>query len=37
MTLLEQNTELTRLTQALTTRIEGLTVAVHGWIVRGGA
>ncbi len=37
MALLEQNTELTRLTQELTTRIEGLTVAVHGQIVRGGA
>jgi len=37
MALLEQNTELTRLTQELTKRIEGLTVAVHGRIVQGGA
>jgi uncharacterized membrane protein len=37
MALLEQNTELTRLTQELTKRIEGLTVAVHGRIVRDGA
>ncbi len=37
MALLEQNTELTRLTQELTKRIEGLTAEVHGRIVRGGA
>jgi len=37
MTLLEQNTELTRLTQELTKRIELLTAEVHGRIVRGGA
>lgn len=37
MALLEQNTELTRLTQELTQRIEALTTAVHGRVVRGGA
>ncbi len=37
LTLLEQNTELTRLTQELTRRIEALTAEVHGRVVRGGA
>ena len=37
MALLEQNTELTRLTQELTKRIEALTAEVHGQIVRGAA
>jgi uncharacterized membrane protein len=37
MALLEQNTELTRLTQELTQRIEGLTAEVHGRVVRGTA
>jgi uncharacterized membrane protein len=36
MALLEENTTLTRLTQQLTKRIEGLTVEVHGRIVPGG-
>ena len=36
MALLEENTKLTRLTQQLTKRIEGLTVEVHGRIVPGG-
>jgi uncharacterized membrane protein len=37
MALLEQNTELTRLTQELTKRIEALTAEVHGRVVRGSA
>jgi uncharacterized membrane protein len=37
MELLEQNTELTRLTKELSQRIEGLTTQVHDRIVRGGA
>jgi uncharacterized membrane protein len=36
MALLEENTKLTRLTQQLTKRIEGLTVEVQGRIVPGG-
>jgi uncharacterized membrane protein len=35
--LLVQNTELTRLTQELTKRIEVLTTEVHGRVVRSGA
>jgi len=37
MELLQQNTELTRLTQELSQRIEMLTAEVHGRIVRAGA
>ena len=37
MELLQQNTELTRLTQELSRRIEGLTSEMHGRIVRAGA
>jgi uncharacterized membrane protein len=35
--LLQQNTELTRLTQQLSQRIEALTADMHGRIVRSGA
>lgn len=34
--LLEQNTELTRSVADLTTRIESLTVAIHGRLLRDG-
>jgi uncharacterized membrane protein len=37
MVLLQQNTELTRLTQELSQRIEALTTEMHGRIVRNGA
>ena len=36
MVLLQQNTELTRLTQELSQRIETLTAEMHGKIVRNG-
>jgi uncharacterized membrane protein len=35
--LLQQNTELTRLTQELSQRIEALTAEIHGRIMRTGA
>ena len=37
MVLLQQNTELTRLTQELSQRIEALTAEMHGRIMRTGA